>query len=696
MTPVGGSPRGAGRPAASRARRRSVLRAALALVIVVGTTAPAAAQTRIYTVGGTGLAVSDGDGEVANLAGFNYPRGLTTLPDGGFLVTEAYGNRVRRVLPDGRVVPFAGTGAGVFGGDGGPATAARLKMPHGTAALADGSYAIADTNNFRIRRVAPDGTITTMAGTGVRGFSGDGGAATAAKISAPRGIAAIPSGGLLIADSDNNRIRKVSPAGVITTVAGSGSRGFAGDGEAATTARLNSPYSVSARADGTIFVADTFNHRIRRIAPSGTITTVAGDGTDGYAGDGGPASAARLSLPHAVEALPDGRLLIADMGNHVVREVDTSGTITTIAGTGLPGFTGEALAPWDARFVNAKAAVPFGSGLLIADSGNNRVRYVGDEPWPAPAPGSGIVFINGAATYATSAAVTVAAPAAGAVRARVSNSAATVDGALASGVTYDGSDPVPWDLADAQTGGSPADGVRRVYAQWWDGTAWSPVRADSIMLDRAAPTVSTPVPAFVKNTSLGIGTVPMRLAWTGRDATSGVAGYDVSSSVDSVTQPERTTTSPLLDLALQPGSTYAYAVTGRDRAGNAAAARAAAPFSVALRQESHSSVAYAGAWSPATAADASGGATMSSSAAGATATLTFTGRSIALVAPVGAGFGTAGVRIDMGSASTVNLGSATAARRLVRVAKFGKSGPHTLTVTVSSGRVDVDAFVVGS
>jgi RHS repeat-associated protein len=242
---------------------------------------------------------------------------------------------------------FAGTGS-VQGalGDGGPATEARILTPRGLAVAADGSVYIAEWGNPRIRKVSPDGVITTVAGTGVRGYSGDGGPGVAAQLNLPEGLAVGPDGSLYIADHDNHRIRRLAPNGIIDTVAGKGpkfSRGgvgeFSGDGGLATEAGLNFPSSVAVSADGTLYIADTENNRIRRVTSDGIITTVAGGGTPlgNGIGDDGPATQARLLLPASVALGTDGSLYIAD-GNHFrIRRVTPDGTITTVAGNGISG-----------------------------------------------------------------------------------------------------------------------------------------------------------------------------------------------------------------------------------------------------------------------------------------------------------------------------------------------------------------------
>jgi hypothetical protein len=368
-------------------RRRSVGVAVAALAILVsvaGAIAPkaGAATGSISTIAGSDtFGDFTGDGGPAIAAALNEPAGVAVMPGGGYLIADAGNDRVRRVFPDGTIKTVAGTGTFGFSGDGGPATAADLKAPLGVAALPDGGYLIADAGAARIRRVSPTGTITTVAGNGTPSHSGDGGPATAAGLYAPSGVAALPDGGFLIADTGNSRVRKVSPDGKITTVAGTGTPGFSGDGGPATAAQLgqNSPYSVAVTADGGILIGDEVNRRVRRVSPSGIITTVAGTGVQGSSGDGGAATAAQLNTPMGVAPTPDGGILIADEFGNRVRWVSPTGVITTVAGTGTPavltnGDGGPATA--------ANLTMPFGvavtanGGFVFSEAGNAAVRLV--------------------------------------------------------------------------------------------------------------------------------------------------------------------------------------------------------------------------------------------------------------------------------------------------------------------------------
>ncbi|MFN2504386.1 MAG: hypothetical protein ABR540_09165, partial [Acidimicrobiales bacterium] len=303
----------------------------------------------------------------------------------------------------GDITVFAGTGPGGFSGDGGPATAAQINGPGDAVSDAAGNVYIADTQNHRIRRVAPDGTITTVVGTGTPGFTGDGGPPTAAQLDGPSSVAVDQLGNLLISDTNNMRIRYVNftanpvtvygvtvQPGTIRTVAGTGAPGFNGDNQPATSAQLNTPGGIDVDPAGNLFIADQANFRIRRVdRATGTITTVAGNGASGATGDGGPATAAALiPIDVAVDSL--GNVIIAEPDNRKVRYVNLTGssvtaygvtvapgTIVTIAGTGTPGFTGDG-GPATAARLNYPIGVDTDSAgnLYIADLVDHRVRRV--------------------------------------------------------------------------------------------------------------------------------------------------------------------------------------------------------------------------------------------------------------------------------------------------------------------------------
>ena len=279
-----------------------------------------------------------GDGGLAREARLNNPVGVAVDGDGNVYIADTHNYRIRRVDPEGIITTFAGTGERGFSGDGGPAVEAQLNYPVGVAVDGEGNVYIADAYNYRIRRVDPEGIITTFAGTGERGFSGDGGPAVEARLNDPWDVTLDGDGNFYIADSYNHRVRRIDPVGTITTFAGNGQGVFvrdARDGEPAVEARLNNPVGVVVDGDGNLYIADSGYQRIRRVDPSGIITTFAGMGYGSApAGDGGPAVEARLGQPLGVAMDGDGNLYIVDARHQRIRRVDPAGTITTFAGSG--------------------------------------------------------------------------------------------------------------------------------------------------------------------------------------------------------------------------------------------------------------------------------------------------------------------------------------------------------------------------
>jgi len=244
-----------------------------------------------------------------------HPRGVAVDASGNLIIADD-SNRIRKVS-NGMIVTMAGGGPSF--GDNGPATSAQLSLPNAVAVDSAGNLFIADLGNNRIRKVTPQGTITTVAGNGTQGFSGDGGPATLAKLSVSYGVAVDASGNLFIGDS--SRVRKVTPQGIITTVAGSGTPGFSGDGGPATSAQLVGVGGVAVDASGNLFIADIDNCRIRKVTPQGTISSVAGNGKPGFSGDRGPATSAQLFFPQGVVLDASGNLFIADQGNNRIRQL---------------------------------------------------------------------------------------------------------------------------------------------------------------------------------------------------------------------------------------------------------------------------------------------------------------------------------------------------------------------------------------
>ena len=332
----------------------------------------------ITTVAGNGTLRFSGDGSPATSASLSGPNGVALDGAGNLFIGYQFNNRIRKVDTSGIITTVAGDGFGGFSGDGGPATSASLREPFGVALDGAGNLFIADRRNHRIRKVDTSGIITTVAGIGSFGFSGDGGPATSASLANPAGVALDAAGNLFIADGSNNRVRKVDTSGIITTVAGNGSSGFSGDGGPATSANLGTPFGVALDGSGNLFISVQGNQRIRQVDASRIITTVAGNGISGFSGDGGPATSASLSFPHGVALDGSGNLFIADSINERIRKVDTSGIITTVAGDGSFAFSADGGPATSASLAFPAGVAVDGTGnLFIADFENFRVRKVG-------------------------------------------------------------------------------------------------------------------------------------------------------------------------------------------------------------------------------------------------------------------------------------------------------------------------------
>ena len=400
----------------------------------------------ISTVAGSGPNGFSGDGAAATAAQLNRPRGVALDGSGNLYIADETNHRIRKVDSSGNISTVAGTGTSGFSGDGAAATAAQLNSPWGVALDGSGNLYIADRQNHRIRKVDSSGNISTVAGTGTSGFSGDGAAATAAQLYQPTGVALDGAGNLYIADWANQRIRKVDSSGNISTVAGTGTQGFSGDTAAATAAQLNAPFSVAVDGAGNLYIADTSNQRIRKVDSAGVITTVAGreqlsspygvaldgagnlyiadtdnarihkmdsagvistvagSGTEGFSGDGGAAVAAQLHWPRDMAPDGAGNLYIADQGNNRIRKVDSAGVISTVAGNGTQGYGGDGGAATAAQLNHPfSVALDAAGNLYIADRGNERIRRVDSAGVISTVAGDGTCCYSGDGGAATAA-----------------------------------------------------------------------------------------------------------------------------------------------------------------------------------------------------------------------------------------------------------------------------------------------------
>ena len=324
------------------------------------------------------------DGLAATNVILNAPQGAAVDAAGNLYVADSFNNVIRKIGTNGVAKIVAGTGAGGFSGDGGPATNAMLFSPAAVILDAAGNLLVSDSGNNRVRKVSTNGIIATIVGNGIPpvfpgASAGNGGQATNANISHPIGLALDLSGNLYIADSSDNQIRKVDTGGIITCIANTGGfSGYNSDNISATSAYLQTPEGVAVDAAGNIYIADTFNYRIRKITVSnGRISTVAGTGVAGYLGDGGSATSARINYCYGVTVATNSNIFVADSGNHCIRKI-TNGIISTIAGTGTAGFAGDGELATNASLnLPGGVSLDISNNIFIIDEGNNRIRKIG-------------------------------------------------------------------------------------------------------------------------------------------------------------------------------------------------------------------------------------------------------------------------------------------------------------------------------
>jgi hypothetical protein len=330
----------------------------------------------ITTVAGGGSG-GLGDGGLAIAAQLSIPGSVAFDSYNNMYIGDCNHHRLRKISPFGIITTIAGTGTAGYSGDGGQATNALLDNVSGVAVDKFGNIYFTEVFKNVVRKISPSGIISTYAGNGLPGYSGDGGLATAARINRPSGIWVDTSRNLFFTDGGCEGIRKVSASGIISTVAGNGSPGYSGDGGLATNAMLNAPHGVVVDHFGNIFIADQTNNRIRKVSATDTITTIAGDGTYAYSGDNGPATLAKLQSPWGIVVDDTGNVIFSEYNSNTIRKISTSGIITTIAGNNIMGYGGDG-GPATAASFNHPYGIALDSceNLYIADGQNNRMRKV--------------------------------------------------------------------------------------------------------------------------------------------------------------------------------------------------------------------------------------------------------------------------------------------------------------------------------
>jgi sugar lactone lactonase YvrE len=388
--------RDTGAPSAARVNPHVYVWLVSLLVLGFVVATAASAQVKVSTIAGGATS----DGKAGAAVAFQGPAGAWGDSKGNVYVADIRNHRLRVINSAGVTTTVAGTGIAGFSGDGGKAKAAKVSFPADVVLDGSGNILFSDSGNNRIRKISKTGIITTIVGTGVAGYTGDGGPATSAEINGPSGLALDSSGNLFFGDSQNQVVRKVDTAGNIHTVAGNGTRGFSGDGGPALSASMNSPYGVVTDSSGNLYIADHENRRVRVVNSSGVIDTLVGNGTAGCAGDGGPAKNSSLGRPTGVRISGDN-LLISNACEARIRAVNLStDIITTVVGSSK-GFDGNGHAPLASQFLMPVGLTFDSSGnLVIIDTGNDQVRKLNNGTQLVKLVAGGFTGDGGKATLA--------------------------------------------------------------------------------------------------------------------------------------------------------------------------------------------------------------------------------------------------------------------------------------------------------
>jgi sugar lactone lactonase YvrE len=346
--------------------------------IIILLTLPFFAKAQIITtIAGNGSIGAINDGRPATTAEINYPHDVVVDKFGNFYIADGENHKIRKVDTRGIITTIAGTGTSGYNGDEIAATNAELNLPTGIAVDDAGDVYICDYGNSRIRKVDITGIITTIAGNGSFTYNGEGIPATAAAVNEPYGITADIHGNIYFTDAGFHRVREINTSGIIYTVAGNGVNGYSGDGGPATAAEFKELGYINVSSAGDIYVGDHVNFRIRKISPSGIITTFAGNGSMGNSGDGMQATAATFSAPNGTAIDKAGNVYIIDDYNHNLRVVNTSGIISTVAGTGIAGYNGDNIPAKSAQLTNPNSvSVDTIGNVYIADANNQRIRKI--------------------------------------------------------------------------------------------------------------------------------------------------------------------------------------------------------------------------------------------------------------------------------------------------------------------------------
>jgi uncharacterized protein (TIGR03437 family) len=432
----------------------------------------------------------------------NGPTGVAVDANGNIYFTEgsigsgtnlAHGDyRVWKVTPDSILTAFAGNGIASYSGDGGASTNAQLRGPTALALDTAGNLYIADTQNHRVRKVTPAGIITTIAGTGTAGFSGDGGPAANAQLNAPQGVAVDSAGFVVISDTGNSRIRKISPDGIINNHIGNGNASYFGDGGPAYLGSVNHPEGIAVDPSYAVYIADTLNHVVRKAGTDGTIKTIAGRGVPGFSGDGGPATSAQLKGPTSVALDNAGNLYIVDTGNQRIRKVGPDGTITTVASLSNPNTVAtDASGNVYASTADRRIWLLPGSGSPTAIAGTGDCCYTGDGgpalnarlyvPWGLVAGNFGRIYI--------------ADPGANAVRLLLPSTSGPVLSTVVNGASNLSAPIAPGEVVVLYgTGLGPAQLTQSAYAGTtvlFNGTAGALIYASAQQVSAIAPNILT-------------------------------------------------------------------------------------------------------------------------------------------------------------------------------------------------------------